>query len=506
MKPTNSNTKGCTPLSSGCVIWDGPNIPCINLCRGESVSDVVYDLATKLCSILKTLDISTYDLSCLELTSCGPADFHALIQLLIDKICQLSGVTPGSTTTNGCPNCVVNMAECFYYINPATGDQVTTNLLSDYVSLIGKTVCEILTKIGTHTGIITKNSSDILVLDTRVRTLESNKVVLPTVSSKYVLPGQQDASIQNMVSALDQQFGELRLATGTANDILTAAGSVDLNQAKSLENPASSMSSMRGWKNEVKSLSDSFANMWLTVTDVRNAVFNIQKYYVPTICSGISIKVTATLPNQNTIVVYPTGTIPSGLKQCNSNTTLFTIKDESGVSITVPIDIIANLNNSSGVPVTITNTGLNTSDNFNISATVCLSDLTTKSECQSLISFVLVNPLSCPSVNYIGGSSTINYSFYHSSGTTNYTLELYNDVATALIQSVTISASTAQTISGVFNGLTQGTTYKTRLKSEAHGNTMICPYSIVNTVPGNCPAPKTVTAIITINPVIIPPS
>ena len=52
MKPTNIYKHGCDPISSNCVIWQGPDIECINLCKWDSVSDVVYKLAQELCTVM----------------------------------------------------------------------------------------------------------------------------------------------------------------------------------------------------------------------------------------------------------------------------------------------------------------------------------------------------------------------------------------------------------------------------------------------------------------------
>lgn len=79
----------CTPISSNCVVWQGPDIPCIKLCKGDSITDVVYNFAMSYCDLLQQLDPSKYDLSCLNDSSCPPESFHALIQLLIEKICDI---------------------------------------------------------------------------------------------------------------------------------------------------------------------------------------------------------------------------------------------------------------------------------------------------------------------------------------------------------------------------------------------------------------------------------
>lgn len=129
MKPLNLDEPGCNPISSNCVIWQGPDIPCIKLCKGDSVSSVVAKLATELCDVLTILDIKSYDLTCFNLTTCTPANFQELLQFLMKRICSLekcTGCAPdcdGNTSlcngtcgksTTGCPECEVPISSCFW--------------------------------------------------------------------------------------------------------------------------------------------------------------------------------------------------------------------------------------------------------------------------------------------------------------------------------------------------------------------------------------------------------
>ena len=50
---------GCNPVSSNCVIWQGPDIPCITLCKGDSISDVTYKVATEICTLVDQLSLTT---------------------------------------------------------------------------------------------------------------------------------------------------------------------------------------------------------------------------------------------------------------------------------------------------------------------------------------------------------------------------------------------------------------------------------------------------------------
>jgi hypothetical protein len=114
------------------VVWQGPTLTCIDLCAGDTISDVVAKLAEELCTLLDQTNVTNYDLTCLGVASCGPKDFQALIQLLIDKICELNNIPTGTPekSTNECPNCSVTVADCF-----RTGGNTTMQLL-DYVQMI----------------------------------------------------------------------------------------------------------------------------------------------------------------------------------------------------------------------------------------------------------------------------------------------------------------------------------------------------------------------------------
>ena len=182
MKPLNLDNKPCSPISSNCVIWQGPDIPCIKLCSGDTVSDVVFKLATELCTVLDTLNITNYDLSCFNLTACGPNDFQALIQFLIDRICALQSevttigdpaTSPVNTTKTTTAETLVTVAPCFV----VGGVSVMT--VSEYAQAIGTTVCSLATQITTILNSI--NS-----LDIRVTALEAAPAPTFTIPSIIV--------------------------------------------------------------------------------------------------------------------------------------------------------------------------------------------------------------------------------------------------------------------------------------------------------------------------------
>lgn len=194
MKPLNLDNKPCSPISSNCVIWQGPDIPCIKLCTGDTVSDVIAKLATELCTVLDTLNVTNYDLSCFNLTACGPNDFQALIQFLIEQICALQNPTITTTDTTR-SEILVTVAPCFVV------GGITVMTVSQYAQAIGEKVCSLISQIATI-------NSQIADLEIRVTNLENTTVVIPPTPTIIV-----DCNIGTLIAgnsyAIDTVLDEL---------------------------------------------------------------------------------------------------------------------------------------------------------------------------------------------------------------------------------------------------------------------------------------------------------
>lgn len=137
-KPTNIKSAGCAVTTSNCVVWQGPDLCCINLCHGDTISDVINEIAKKICKIFEMLDVQSYDISELINKECPPANFVELIQLLIDEVAKLKGLdgTSSTSTTSGCPECDVAVAACFQQ------QYGTIMSLTEYVTAIGAKLCD----------------------------------------------------------------------------------------------------------------------------------------------------------------------------------------------------------------------------------------------------------------------------------------------------------------------------------------------------------------------------
>ena len=165
-KPTNTRSAGCAVTTSNCVVWQGPDLCCIDLCHGDTISDVINAIAKKICKIFEMLDVQSYDLSELIDKECPPANFVELIQLLIDEVAKLKGT--GSTTgtsVSGCPECDMAVAACFQQ------QYGTVISMTEYITAIGAKLCDQQVLIQTQNNALAQMQQQIVTLQTQVNLL-----------------------------------------------------------------------------------------------------------------------------------------------------------------------------------------------------------------------------------------------------------------------------------------------------------------------------------------------
>lgn len=500
MKPLNLNTTGCDPISSNCVIWQGPDIPCIKLCKGDTVSDVVFKLATELCDVLDQLDVSTYNLpsDCFENQQCNPSNFHDLIQIIIDKICECdctasAGLRVGDTS-GGCPDCVVPIAKCFYYTNEF-GDLVTTMQLTDYVRTVGNKLCEIVNSV----LILTQAVND---LDLRVTALENAPeptVLLPQVTPTCVIlpPAPTDMSL--VLSVLEQQFCQLVSVTGNPVNLGQAIGAQcsGLNTSEALGTSGGTMSTIPGWIISANTVAASLNNMWLTICDLRSAVRNMQLTCCPSGCDGIDITLTATLVGPN-LTLYFSGSIPTGFTDCSPSGNTFKITDALGSSISVNIDTVNYINFPGGFVIDIGSTVLNPVLDMTITSDLCYTNPSTNTTCQFCITYNLTNSAGCPQLviipNITGDGVSVQFNPVSVPGT--YTVEIWDSLFLAVVATQTQLLTAYGLTTYNFVGLNPSTVYNVRLVITIGGNTRNCPYAPFTTNPVLCLPASAVTTTV----------
>lgn len=287
MKPLNSNLhlkpeEGCTKISSSCVVWQGPDIPCIDLCKGDTITDVVYKLAMMLCEMTDgVIDISTLDFKCLvEEGIAEPTTLIETLQAIIDKQCffeeNCCSDSPGGSVVNP-----ISLPPCLYYTED--GDEITSLMPDAYSQYLAEKICNILTSIASI-------NLSIASLNNRVTVLENApgggtgggniSVVSQCASSSspgIVVP------IAQAFSAFEGKFCQLTTLLGTSAAISTAIGTecAGLDNQPQLLDSEQIMSEIPGWVSTPTTLSQTIVNMWLTICDMRAAIQSVLTPGVP---------------------------------------------------------------------------------------------------------------------------------------------------------------------------------------------------------------------------------
>ena len=297
MKPLNLDNRPCSPTSSNCVIWSGRNIPCINLCTGDTVTDVIEKLATELCTIIDQLNISNYDLRCFNITACPPSSFAELIQFLIEQICASQGVnTTGKELTSGCPDCVVTMADCFI-----TGPQTTMQLV-DYVKLIASRICSIATTITTIQNQITNLIAVTEDLQFQIDNLPVYE--LPTITITCNIGTYSTGNVVPLDNLLQEFINVVWcpyvLATGTTSELLSAVAKKCITNTTLQLSNGQPFSSNANWilDSNYNTVADAINNIWVVLCDL----FSYLKEDLPTtvVEAGEGITVTSTVVGNET--------------------------------------------------------------------------------------------------------------------------------------------------------------------------------------------------------------
>jgi hypothetical protein len=253
------------------VIWQGPDIPCIKLCTGDTVSDVIFKLATELCAIMDQLNVSNYDLTCLGITACPPEDFQALIQLLITKICELNGITPTEGKSSGCPDCVVSVAPCF-----VEGNQTTMQLV-DYVQMIANRVCSILAEIQVINDAINNLvniTNDLQFQIDNLPVYELPKITLTSCSIGSYAIGSQ-VSLDTLINVfLNDVWCPFYAATGTTSDLLSAVAEKCIFDSTLQLSTGTAYGLNPNWIADANynTVADAINNIWVVLCDVFNYV------------------------------------------------------------------------------------------------------------------------------------------------------------------------------------------------------------------------------------------
>ncbi len=397
---SSSEKENCAPQSSNCVVWQGPALECINLCKGDSISDVTYKLAVELCKIKDATDLTDLDLNCiLDLCDGTPnpeLTTAAVLQVIIDGLCcsvtGLTSVTNGLTskTSDLYEEPILVLPACLQYIDPTTGLPVTTLVLSEYAILTAQALCDLRNTVSTQ-------GNNILDLQVRVTALENDPgyvppLVTPNCTYGTVIAGVP-AEMNILLDNLDARMCDFVTAVGNTTDITTAAGlQCNLLGAQTALSQTGTMATIPGWNNVISNMAQSMQNMWLTVCDMRAAMYDLKACCAAADCSAFFLAYTANtdVTRANVTLIFNAGTvIPSGFTNCPGFSTL-SITDGIGNTYTDTLDLVALSTNPSGATYAVNAAFLNPAMPYTVTVTGCITK--DGNTCSKVVTNVIAPP------------------------------------------------------------------------------------------------------------------
>ena len=479
MIPTSSSisTNGCDNISSNCVIWQGPDIACINLCSGDSVSEVVSKLATEVCTLITSgvtanPNLTGLDLSCLNIPGTTPTQIVPVLQAMVVQICANtnSKVQPAAALP------IMTLPVCLQY-NDASGNPVTQLPLDQFATRIANQVCLNLTAIGIIQTTLTS-------YNTRLNTLEacvlpcSGAVVEAQVIPTCILPSTL-TNVSVLLLALEARFCALETAVGLPAAILGTIGQTTLTSSSAqLTNSGSNYGSIGGWNSSPVNLAQTVQNAWVVIDDMYTAIASIQLNCCPSGCDTVIFGYTTTNSLSSAGEIqginfnFQTSSIPAAFNDC-AGSTVITITDSDNVTVTAVVNVSNLQNVAAGTLINIPT--LNTNKSLNISVAFCATDAI--DTCSETITSVIAGVIPCPS-NVTTSAITatgVTATFTNLLGATaTYVIDILDVSSGNVVATYTQNNPTA-TVTHAFTGLTAGTNYSIRETISIGGAVQVCP-------------------------------
>lgn len=358
MLPQNKKDQsGCVPSSSNCVIWQGPDIPCIDLCKGDSITDVTYRLATELCDLLALLNIDNFDISCFDLSCPKLETIEDLLQFILDKLCELKSCCETNANDielqkKSTTEILYTIASCFRYID-GLGNNVITLSQTDYITAIGNKVCELKVAMDAL-------SASLLNIDIRLTDLENIVAAIPPIpdyiiAASCINPLSKNIPIITFVTNLELKLceyinviGPVNVLSSSISGLIKCVDDTDLKLADGLQ-----FNTVSRWVDDVdfSTVADFINNMWIIVCDLRTAVTNLQGCCEKT-CDDLNFvlnQISSEVDGVGSLKFTLDGVFPPGSIPCNGLVQLSALGVTSEVSWLTAIGV-AGINTGSMSP------------------------------------------------------------------------------------------------------------------------------------------------------------
>jgi hypothetical protein len=286
-----SNRENCPKISTACVIWQGPDIPCIDLCAGDAIDEVVFKLATYLCELSQNIfDIDNINFTCLLPPDVPrgdePTNLEELIQLIINYSCGIDPIGARSTLLSGArvvgesssSEPVIELPDGIAYFDE-NGDYITVLEQSKYIKVAATKLAETILLINTTQGRIFNAEKAIKSLENdfaKTSKASTNDIYVVSQCASSGTPGQQ-ILIQDAFTVFERNYCNLTSILGTTASLYRGINSQipNLPNLPQLMNSSLQMKAIPKWSFPVNDLGSSMSNLWLTIGDMRSKIIEI---------------------------------------------------------------------------------------------------------------------------------------------------------------------------------------------------------------------------------------
>lgn len=225
MRPTTSsdlNKKGCSSIiSASCVLWHGPDLDCIETCKGDSMVDVIDKISTEVCALKETLTFTSLQLDCLDdsctgCSLCSDEDkiLKNILECIIKKYCALKTqvdaipLTPSDGEAD-CPATFNIDANC---LESLAGRSLPTSPTNDQIlQLIADAVCI------SYDDLLARIDQLNIDLIACCNSGGGGSGTIPQVNSSCLFVGLKD--IDEAYILLDGEFCDLKTLMGDFGDL-----------------------------------------------------------------------------------------------------------------------------------------------------------------------------------------------------------------------------------------------------------------------------------------------
>ncbi len=310
--------KNCTPVSSSCVIWNGPKITCIDQCQGDSIEDVVYRLGQVVCSLseIQSGDCNCDDKVTSQTFSCYNTDYNTntgvttytltteqMLEWLFTNLICIKGEyeITYQDVLDKIKSLSLPLALPEYLQYKEDGQTITELTYEEYILLLAEWVCDLYDTLVTQQSNITTIQKDISIIRQWIDNYkEPNKLTITSGCASAANPGET-VNIDTAFERFEACYCDYISVLGSTTKWTTAMSAMCPNLATEpqMQDLDLDMKDLADWIPNPNTVAENYNNLWLSVCDLRTALQTLLESKAILPCVLIS-------PNSVTIDSYNT--------------------------------------------------------------------------------------------------------------------------------------------------------------------------------------------------------